>query len=155
MQKEVVDAVLRHLKGSGLKAYVDFPDVEFQDYAIIVTPVVMRDIPFKSLFDVKKDLDTALVSRIVSGGQVTVQIDVYAKTTLLRDTKADEIRRLLKNFPTPTVESPVRFLRISDSRTLDGPDYYRTTLDAEFEVYEVITDQVPLVQQITSSIEEV
>ena len=155
MQKEAVDAVLKHLKSNSVKAYVAFPDAGFDDYAVIVTPVMFREKPLKGILSELRDADSALITRVVGGAQVSMQIDVYAKTSSKRDILVDQIRSLLKSFPDPTPEQPVKFLSISDARSLDDPEFYRTSMTAEFEVYDVLSESLPLVKEIQSSIEEV
>ena len=155
MQKEAVDAVLRHLKTNSVRAYVAFPDAGFEDYAVIVTPVMFREKPLKGVLKELRGADSALITRVVGGAQVSVQIDVYAKTSSRRDILVDQIRSLLKSFPDPTPEQPVKFLSISDARSLDDPEFYRTSMTAEFEVYDTLSESVPIAKEIQGKLEEV
>ena len=155
MQEIVVNATLKHLKESGFNVAVSFPDKPFKDYVITVSPVMFRDVPLKGVLDVQKDLDRALISKAVSGAEVTLQIDIYARKSLIRDRLVDQVRKALKNFPSPTPEQPVLFLRISDARSLDTPDFYRTVLSVDFQVYDVVSEDVPIVKEISSSVREV
>ena len=155
MQKEAVDAVLKHLKENSIKAFVDFPAAKFEDYTVIVTPVMFRERPLKGILEELRNEQSALITRVVGGAQVSVQIDIYARTTIRRDQLVDRVRALLKNFPPPMPEQPVKFLTISDARTLDDPEFYRTTMTAEFEVYDTVSESVPIAREIQGKLEEV
>lgn len=150
--EKIYDALLKALKGIGVRVVSSFPMAEMEYPTVSVTLVSGDTINKSSVLSILKDQTTAAVESAYAVYTLLYQIDIFTKSSRERDKLMGDVLRILKDLRSPSQEVPLYFVKAMNIRYEDSEDEYRGIITARFYAFDVATSQEYIVQNTNAQI---